>query len=65
MRRPANRRPPHAVSDRVVTKMSDEPSGPGARPNSSVPPRHESDGRDSAAAVFTAVPAAERDDRVA
>ena len=32
--------------------MSDEPSGPGARPNSSVRASHDSDGRDSAAGVL-------------
>ena len=36
--------------------MSDMPSGPGARPKSSCRPSRESDGRDSAAAVFTGEP---------
>ena len=36
--------------------MSDMPSGPGARPKSSVCASHDRDGRDSAALVFTAPP---------
>ena len=41
---------------RVLMKMSDIPSGPGARPNSSVRASHEGDGRVSLAALLTVEP---------